>query len=204
MTTETALFRVESGGQVDLTDRPTAVEPLYRSHKNYKKRLKKHVKKLSALQRLHYASDHWSLLVIFQGMDAAGKEGAIRHVMSGVNPQGCQVFSFKQPTNEELDHDFLWRTSRCLPERGRIGIFNRSYYEDVLIARIHPEILHHHGLPEELIDEKTIWEQRYRSIHDLETHLHLNGTKIVKIFLHLSKLAIKPWSGCHAAFLTAG
>jgi PPK2 family polyphosphate:nucleotide phosphotransferase len=187
MTIESTAFRVESGGQVDLGDVPTAVEPRYSSHKNYKKQLKKHVKKLSSLQRLHYASGHWSLLVIFQGMDAAGKDGAIRHVMSGVNPQGVQVFSFKQPTEEELDHDFLWRTSRCLPERGRIGIFNRSYYEDVLIARVHPEILHGHGLPDELIDAKTIWKQRYRSIQDLERHLHRNGTQIVKIFLHLSK-----------------
>ena len=187
MATESTLFRVESGGHVDLTYRPTTAKPLYTSHKNYKKQLKKHVKKLSSLQRLHYASDHWSLLLIFQGMDAAGKDGAIRHVMSGVNPQGCQVFSFKQPTNQELEHDFLWRTTRCLPERGRIGIFNRSYYEDVLIARVHPEILHGHGLPDELIDEKAIWEQRYRSINDFERHLHRNGTQIVKIFLHMSK-----------------
>ncbi len=187
MGSESTDFRVECGGTVDLADWPTAVKPLYNSHKNYKKQLKKHVKKLSSLQRLHYASDHWSLLVIFQGMDAAGKDGAIRHVMSGVNPQGCQVFSFKQPTDQELDHDFLWRTSRCLPERGRIGIFNRSYYEDVLIARVHPEILRGHGLPDDLIDEKTIWEDRYRSIDDLEAHLHRNGTQVVKIFLHLSK-----------------
>lgn len=187
MTIESSTLRIKIGGKVDLAHRPTAVQPVYSSHKDYKKQLKKHVAKLSALQRLHYASDHWSLLLIFQGMDAAGKDGAIRHVMSGVNPQGCQVFSFKQPTDQELDHDFLWRTTRCLPERGRIGIFNRSYYEDVLVARVHPEILHGHGLPEELIDEKNIWDQRYRSINDLEKHLHRNGTKIVKIFLHLSK-----------------
>ena len=180
-------FRVEPGGHVDLTDLTTTVEPLYKSHKNYKKQLNKHIKRLSSLQRLHYASDHRALLVIFQGMDAAGKDGAIRHVMSGVNPQGCQVFSFKQPTTEELQHDFLWRTTRCLPERGRIGIFNRSYYEDVLVARVHPKILHGHGLPDDLIDEKTVWTQRYRSICDLEKHLHRNGTQIVKIFLHLSK-----------------
>jgi len=184
---EAALFRVEPDAQVDLTDRPTAVKPLYKSKKKYKKQLKKRVKKLASLQRLHYASGHWALLVIIQGMDAAGKDGAIRHVMSGVNPQGCQVFSFKQPTDQELDHDFLWRTTRCLPERGRIGVFNRSYYEDVLVARVHPEILRGHGLPEELIDETTIWKQRYRSIRDHERHLHRNGTQIVKIFLHLSK-----------------
>ncbi len=187
MATTSTAVRIESGKHVDLTDLPTAVKPLYKSHTDYKKQLKKQVKKLSSVQRLHYASDHWSLLVIFQGMDAAGKDGAIRHVMSGVNPQGCQVFSFKQPSDQELDHDFLWRTTRCLPERGRIGIFNRSYYEDVLIARVHPEILHGHGLPDELIDGVAIWEQRYGSIRDLEKHLHRNGTQIVKIFLHLSK-----------------
>ena len=187
MATETARFQVEGGGGVDLDDLPTSVKRLYSSHKNYKKQLKKHVKELRSLQRLHYASDHWSLLVIFQGMDAAGKDGAIRHVMSGVNRQGCQVFSFTQPTDQELDHDFLWRTNRCLLERGRIGIFNRSYYEDVLIARVHPEILHGYGLPDELIEQNAIWTQRYGSIRDLERHLHRNGTHIVKIFLHLSK-----------------
>jgi PPK2 family polyphosphate:nucleotide phosphotransferase len=126
-------------------------------------------------------------LLIFQGMDSAGKDGAIRHVMSGINPEGCEVFSFKQPSAEELDHDFLWRTTCRLPERGRIGVFNRSYYEEVLVVRVHPELLRNQGLPEELRDEKTIWEERYRSIVDLERHLHRNGTKIVKIFLHLSK-----------------
>jgi len=125
--------------------------------------------------------------LIFQGMDAAGKDGAIKHVMSGVNPQGCEVFSFKQPSAEELEHDFLWRSTRRLPERGRIGIFNRSYYEEVLIVRVHPEILRGQGLPDELLDEKTIWEERYRSIVDLEEHLHRNGTRIIKVFLHLSK-----------------
>jgi PPK2 family polyphosphate:nucleotide phosphotransferase len=120
-------------------------------------------------------------------MDAGGKDGAIRHVMSGVNPQGCEVFSFKQPSAEELKHDFLWRTTRHLPERGRIGIFNRSYYEEVLVVRVHPEILHSQGLPDELLDEKTIWKERYRSIVDMEKHLHRNGTRIIKVFLHLSK-----------------
>jgi polyphosphate kinase 2 (PPK2 family) len=122
------------------------------------------------------------LLLIFQGMDGAGKDGAIRHVMSGVNPEGCEVFSFKQPSAEELEHDFLWRTTCRLPERGRIGIFNRSYYEEVLVVRVHPEILRSQGLPEELRDEKDIWEQRYGSIVDLEKHLHRNGTQTVKIF----------------------
>jgi PPK2 family polyphosphate:nucleotide phosphotransferase len=149
--------------------------------------LKEHVEELSALQQLHYASNHYALLLIFQGMDAAGKDGAIRHVMSGVNPQGCDVFSFKQPTADELEHDFLWRTTRHLPERGRIGIFNRSYYEEVLVVRVHPQILRNQGLPDALLDEKTIWKERYRSIVELEEHLHRNGTRIIKFFLHLSK-----------------
>jgi PPK2 family polyphosphate:nucleotide phosphotransferase len=127
------------------------------------------------------------VLLIFQAMDAAGKDGAIKHVMSGVNPQGCQVFSFKHPSATELEHDFLWRTSQCLPERGRIGIFNRSYYEEVLIVRVHPEILRGQGLPDGLVKEKTIWKERYRSIIDLENHLHRNGTRIIKFFLHLSE-----------------
>jgi PPK2 family polyphosphate:nucleotide phosphotransferase len=127
------------------------------------------------------------LLLIFQAMDAAGKDGAIRHVMSGVNPQGCQVFSFKHPSATELEHDFLWRTTRSLPERGRIGIFNRSYYEEVLIVRVHPEILRTQGLPDALLDESEIWNERYRSIAELEDHLYRNGTRIIKFFLHLSK-----------------
>jgi PPK2 family polyphosphate:nucleotide phosphotransferase len=139
------------------------------------------------LQQLHWASNRYALLLIFQGMDAAGKDGAIRHVMSGVNPEGCRVFGFKQPSAEELEHDFLWRTTRCLPERGQIGIFNRSYYEEVLVVRVHPEILLSQGLSEELRNQKTIWEERYRSIRDLESHLYRNGTRIVKVFLHLSK-----------------
>ena len=187
MEIKTTVFRVDPGAKIDLTQVPTSVEPFYRSKKQYKKLLKQHVEKLSSSQRLHYASDHYALLLIFQGMDAAGKDGAIRHVMSGVNPQGCEVFSFKQPTAEELEHDFLWRTTRCLPDRGRIGIFNRSYYEDVLVTRVHPALLRGHGLSDDLSDEKRIWEQRYRSINDLETHLHRNGTTVVKIFLHLSK-----------------
>jgi len=180
-------FRVQPGDMVDLAAWPTVVDPFYKSKKGYKKRLRNHVEELSALQRLHYASDRSALLLIFQGMDAAGKDGAIRHVMSGVNPQGCQVFSFKQPSAEELEHDFLWRTTRHLPERGRIGIFNRSYYAEVLVVRVHPELLNNQRLPEALPTGKTIWQDRYRSIVDLEAHLHRNGTKIVKIFLHLSR-----------------
>ena len=163
------------------------VKPFCKSKKRYQKLLEQHVEALSSLQRLHYASNRYALLLIFQGMDAAGKDGAIRHVMSGVNPQGCEVFSFKQPSAEELEHDFLWRTTRHLPERGRIGIFNRSYYEEVLVVRVHPEILRAQGLSEELRDERTIWKERYRSIVDLEEHLYRNGTRIIKFFLHLSK-----------------
>ena len=180
-------FRVKPGGGITLDDWPTAVKPICKSKKHYKKLLEHHVKSLTELQRLHYASARYALLLVFQGMDGAGKDGAIRHVMSGVNPQGCEVFGFKQPSAEELKHDFLWRCMCRLPERGRIGIFNRSYYEEVLVVRVHPEILRGQMLPEALIDEKTIWEQRYRSITDMEEHLSRNGTKIVKIFLHLSK-----------------
>ena len=175
------------GAKVKLNQWPTTVKPSCKSKKRYEKLLEEHVEQLSALQQLHYASHRYALLLIFQGMDASGKDGAIRHVMSGVNPQGCEVFSFKQPTADELEHDFLWRTNRHLPERGRIGIFNRSYYEEVLVVRVHPEILRSQGLPEELRDEKTIWKERYRSIVDLENHLHRNGTKVIKFFLHLSK-----------------
>jgi len=180
-------FRVKPGDAVKLEAWPTSVQPLYESKKQYQTLLEEHVVQLSALQRLHYASSRYALLLVFQGMDAAGKDGAIRHVMSGVNPQGCQVFSFKQPSAEELEHDFLWRTTCCLPERGRIGIFNRSYYEEVLVVRVHPELLRGQGLPDVLLDEKTIWQERYRSIVDLEEHLYRNGTRIVKIFLHLSQ-----------------
>ena len=163
------------------------VKPFCKSKKKYQKLLGEHVEELSALQQLHYASNRYALLLIFQGMDAGGKDGAVRHVMSGVNPAGCQVWSFKQPSADELEHDFLWRTTFRLPERGRIGIFNRSYYEEVLVVRVHPEILRSQGLAEELRDEKNIWGERYRSIVDLEEHLHRNGTRIVKVFLHLSK-----------------
>jgi PPK2 family polyphosphate:nucleotide phosphotransferase len=180
-------FRVAPANKVDLAEWPTIVEPFCKSQREYQELLKAHVEELSSLQHLHYASSRYALLLIFQGMDAAGKDGAIRHVMSGVNPQGCEVFSFKQPSAEELEHDFLWRTTCRLPERGRIGIFNRSYYEEVLVVRVHPEILRNQGLSEELRHEKTVWEDRYRSIVNLERHLHRNGTRIVKIFLHLSQ-----------------
>ena len=180
-------YRVPPGKKVDVKKWPTRVKSVYKSKKKYNKHLEKQVEELSSLQRLHYASNRYAVLLIFQAMDAAGKDGAIRHVMSGVNPQGCQVFSFKHPSAMELEHDFLWRTTRSLPKRGRIGIFNRSYYEEVLIVRVHPEILRSQGLPDELLDEKTVWQERYRSIVNLENHLHRNGTRIIKFFLHLSK-----------------
>ncbi len=180
-------FRIGHGRQVDLRERPTRVDPLYTSRRDYRKILGQHVSTLSALQQLHYASSKHAILLIFQAMDAAGKDGAIRHVMSGVNPQGCQVFSFKHPSAVELEHDFLWRTTRDLPERGRIGIFNRSYYEEVLIVRVHRTILQSEDIPDPKRDDTGIWESRYRSIRELERHLHANGTRIVKIFLHMSE-----------------
>jgi PPK2 family polyphosphate:nucleotide phosphotransferase len=180
-------FRVKEGDEVDLGKWATIVEPVYKSKDQYQKLLEEHVAQLSSLQQLHYASNRYAVLLIFQAVDAAGKDGAIKHVMSGVNPQGCQVFSFKHPSPAELQHDFLWRTTRDLPERGRIGIFNRSYYEEVLIVRVHPEILRSEGIPDAPHDEKAIWRDRYRSIVNLERHLHVNGTRIVKFYLHLSK-----------------
>ncbi|MBN8771739.1 MAG: polyphosphate kinase 2 family protein [Thiobacillus sp.] len=180
-------FQVQEGKKVNLKKWPTRVKPLYKSKEQYQKLLEDQVSELSALQQLHYASNRYAVLLIFQAMDAAGKDGAIKHVMSGINPQGCQVFSFKHPSATELEHDFLWRTTQSLPERGRIGIFNRSYYEEVLIVRVHPEILRSQGIPDGLLNEKTIWKERYRSIVDLENHLHRNGTRIIKFFLHLSK-----------------
>jgi PPK2 family polyphosphate:nucleotide phosphotransferase len=180
-------FRVRPGTTVHLKKWPTRVKPGYHSREQYKTLLAEHTHKLSVQQSRLYASDTYSLLLIFQAMDAAGKDSAIKHVMSGVNPQGCQVFAFKHPSAEDLDHDFLWNAVRKLPERGRIGIFNRSYYEEVLIVRVHREILKAERLPKELLDADTIWQDRYRSIVNLEEHLHRNGTRILKFFLHLSK-----------------
>jgi PPK2 family polyphosphate:nucleotide phosphotransferase len=186
MTINSKDFRVKAGEKVDLQKWPTEVDPFYKSKEHYRKSLEEHVHQLFECQRLHYASDRYALLVIFQGMDGSGKDGAVRHSMSGVNPQGCEVFSFKQPSAEELEHDFLWRTTCRLPERGRIGIFNRSYYEEVLVVRVHPEILRSQRLASELSEAKTLWEDRYRSILGLEQHLFHNSTRTVKIFLHLS------------------
>lgn len=180
-------FRVSEGSKVHLGKWPTNVAPTYQTKEDYHEILAEHVAALSKLQQLLYASNRHAVLLIFQAMDAAGKDGAIKHVMSGINPQGCQVFSYKHPSAAELQHDFLWRTTRDLPERGRIGIFNRSYYEEVLITRVHPEILRSEGLPEAQQDGKAIWQSRYRSIVNLERHLASNGTCIIKFFLHLSK-----------------
>jgi len=180
-------FRVLEGHEVNLRKWPTNVKPVYKSKEHYQKLLGEHVAQLSSQQELLYASNRYAVLLIFQAMDAAGKDGAIKHVMSGVNPQGCQVFSFRHPSAEELEHDFLWRTTRDLPERGRIGIFNRSYYEEVLIVRVHPEILRSEGIPDAPHADKAVWHNRYRSIVDMERHLYGNGTRIIKFFLHLSK-----------------
>ncbi|MDX9739646.1 MAG: polyphosphate kinase 2 family protein [Gammaproteobacteria bacterium] len=184
---DTNAFRVEPTEPLRLGQRPTSIAPLYESKKDYEKLLADGTRELSRLQQLLYAHDRYALLLIFQAMDAAGKDGAIRHVMSGVNPQGCQVHSFKHPSAEELDHDFLWRTHRALPERGRIGIFNRSYYEEVLIVRVRPEILHAQKLPPSALSTEDLWQGRYRSIAASEAHLHRNGTRIIKFFLHLSR-----------------
>ncbi len=180
-------FRVHEGDKVNLRKWHTLVAPVYKSKDQYQKLLAEHVAQLSTQQQLLYASNRHAILIIFQAMDAAGKDGAIKHVMSGVNPQGCQVYSFKHPSPAELQHDFLWRSTRNLPERGHIGIFNRSYYEEVLIVRVHPELLQSEGLPDAPHDEMMIWRNRYRSINNLERHLHSNGIRIIKFYLHLSK-----------------
>ena len=180
-------YRVKQGQKIDLKKWPTVVKPYYHSDNDSEDILAKHIDQLRHLQNILYAHNKYALLLIFQAIDAAGKDSAIKHVMSGVNPQGCQVFSFKHPSTEELEHDFLWRTTRCLPERGRIGIFNRSYYEEVLVVRVHPEILKAQNIPDDVFTEKSIWQQRYRSIVDLEGHLYSNGTRILKFFLHVSK-----------------
>jgi PPK2 family polyphosphate:nucleotide phosphotransferase len=186
MKIDTKDYRIGEGKKVKLKDWATKVKPICETKDAYKALLAKHVSGMEQQQELLYALNKYALLVIFQGIDAAGKDGAIRHVMSGVNPQGCEVASFKQPSAEELQHDFLWRATERLPERGRFGIFNRSYYEEVLVVRVHPELLAGEGLaPEER--QKGIWKERYQSIVDLERHLDRNGTRVVKIFLHLSK-----------------
>ncbi len=177
-------FVVLPGDKVKLEKYPTEIKPLYKSKDEYKQMLSENIEELSSLQNLLYASNKYSVLLIFQSMDAAGKDSTIKHVMSGINPQGCQVSSFKHPSAQELGHDFLWREVNNLPERGKIGIFNRSHYEEVLIVRVHPEILESEGVE---FDSKTIWKERYDSIIGMEDHLHRNGMVILKFFLHVSK-----------------
>jgi len=181
-------FRVEPDKKFKLEERDPGDTAGFKSKKeaNSKERLTEGIERLRELQERLYAHDRWALLIIFQAMDAAGKDSTIAHVMSGVNPQGCQVYSFKQPSAEELDHDYLWRTNRCLPERGRIGVFNRSYYEEVLVVRVHQGILAAEKLPAELVDED-IWKQRFKEINAFERYLAQNGTALVKFFLHVSK-----------------
>jgi PPK2 family polyphosphate:nucleotide phosphotransferase len=183
---QTKRYRVSEAAKVDLKQWDTCAKPICDSKENYQEVLNDHVEGLSKLQRAFYADNRYALLLVFQAMDAAGKDGAIQHVMSGVNPQGCQVFSFKHPSAEELAHDFLWRSARVLPERGRIGIFNRSYYEEVLIVRVHKSILAAERVPEATNEDK-LWKHRYQSIRNFERHLQRNGTRIIKFFLHVSK-----------------
>ncbi|HAZ60398.1 MAG TPA: phosphate--nucleotide phosphotransferase [Gammaproteobacteria bacterium] len=180
-------FRVPPGSRVDLADWSTTIAPLYDSNEAYQKLLEGDKEDLKRYQELLYAHNRYALLVIFQAMDAGGKDGVIRHVTSGLNPQGCQVHSFKHPSERELEHDFLWRAYSALPERGQIGIFNRSYYEEVLIVRVRPAILAAQKLPDAAPGSPAFWEGRYRSINDAEAHLHRNGTRILKFFLHLSR-----------------
>ena len=180
-------FRVKPGDKLKLKDLPTKTKSICGSDEEYKEVLQRHVRQLAKLHELLFGADTYGVLAVFQGMDAAGKDGAIKHVMSGVNPQGCEVTSFKQPSTNELQHDFLWRTTEKLPGRGRIGIFNRSYYEEVLVVRVHPELLANEALAERARRHKDFWEERYESIVDMEKHLHRNNTRVVKIFLHISK-----------------
>jgi PPK2 family polyphosphate:nucleotide phosphotransferase len=179
-------FRVEEGKHFRLKDHDPAYTAGLDSKDEGKRLLEEGVAKLSELQDKLYAEDRWAVLVIFQAMDAAGKDGAIKHVMSGVNPQGCQVYSFKAPSSEELDHDYLWRTMKCVPERGRIGIFNRSYYEEVLVVRVHPDLLKAERVPPSLVT-KDIWKERFEDISAFERYMTRNGILILKFFLNLSK-----------------
>ena len=183
----TEKFLVKEGSKLDLKKHATGFTGDYTDKKQAVKDLEKNVERLRELQDVLYAHDTYSLLIIFQAMDAAGKDGAIEHVMSGVNPQGCQVVSFKQPSIEERDHDYLWRCQKALPERGKIGIFNRSHYEEVLVVRVHPEILQGSPLPAEVKSDKNIWKKRFEHIRDWEQHLAENGTHILKFFLNVSK-----------------
>jgi PPK2 family polyphosphate:nucleotide phosphotransferase len=179
-------YRVDHDRKFRLRDHDPGDRGGLRDKKEARERLTAGCDRLRELQDMLYAQDRYALLLIFQAMDAAGKDSAIKHVMSGLNPQGCQVFAFKSPSEEELDHDFLWRTTRALPERGRIGVFNRSYYEEVLIVRVHPPILRRQKLPERLVTDR-IWQERFESINDFERHLTRNGTVVRKFFLNVSR-----------------
>ena len=181
-------FVVREGAPFRLADRATEIDPLYESKKDYHKILEDQIEDVQERQRMLYAQDRHAVLLVFQGMDTAGKDGAIRHVMSGINPSGCQVFSFKRPSTEELDHNWMWRTTARMPERGRIGIFNRSYYEEVLVVRVHPSILTNaQRIPTANVDLDRVWDQRYSDIRNFEDYACRNGTTIVKFFLNVSK-----------------
>lgn len=180
-------FLAYPGKKLNLKDYPTDFTGDYKEKKDAEKDLQKNIKRLAELQDVLYAQNIHALLIIFQAMDAAGKDSTIEHVMSGINPQGCQVVSFKQPSAEELDHDFLWRCAIATPERGRIGIFNRSHYEEVIVVRVHPQVLQAQQLPDEIKNDKNIWKNRYRQIKNFEETLAENGIHTVKFFLHVSK-----------------
>jgi PPK2 family polyphosphate:nucleotide phosphotransferase len=183
---KTQLIKISKNSNIHIKDFSADYSEDFKDRSEVKKRLKKNLSKMSELQNILYAHDKYSLLIILQAMDAGGKDGTIRTVMSGVNPQGCQVFNFKKPSDEELDHDYSWRIHKSIPERGRIGIFNRSYYEEVLVARVHKEVLEKQKLPNELVT-KNIWKERFKQINNFEQYLYQNGIRIVKLFLHISK-----------------
>jgi PPK2 family polyphosphate:nucleotide phosphotransferase len=183
---DTSRFRVRPGEKVNLRRYSPADTSPIENKRKAARRLERGIERLAVLQEQLYAQHRWAVLLIFQAMDAAGKDSAIKHVMSGLNPQGTQVYSFKRPSDEELDHDYLWRTAKALPERGRIGIFNRSYYEEVLVVRVHPDVLNRQKLPASLVT-KNLWRDRYEDINAFERHLTRNGTLVRKFFLHVSR-----------------
>ena len=184
---KTEKFLVKEDSKLDLKHHPTSYSGDYNDKNEAVEDLQKNVRRMAELQDILYAQDVYSLLIIFQAMDAAGKDGAIEHVMSGVNPQGCHVVSFKQPSSEELDHDYLWRCQKALPERGKIGIFNRSHYEEVLVVRVHSGILQGQQLPADVKADKDVWKKRFKHIRDWEDHLYENGIHVIKFFLNVSK-----------------
>ena len=187
MSIDTRAFKIGDNDKVDLEKRPTKVKDFYSSDADYDSIRDDHAKRINHLQEMMYASERFALLIVFQGMDTAGKDGAIAHVMASVDPQGCRVHSFKVPTSEELHHDFLWRVVSRLPERGKVGLFNRSYYEDVLVVRVHPEYLGGAGFDPALGTKNGFWKDRFESINDFERHLNRNNTKVLKFLLHVSK-----------------